>query len=106
MRYDEIFLAYLECAKRGDWDPIYDDPEIHQRLESSMTGYRSRGRDAEVWIVRPDGVRRAFSFPSGTKVWIGNGVIKFYGFEAIEELTVDENERAGKPSAGKLDFSR
>jgi hypothetical protein len=52
------------------------------------------------------GVKSAFSFPSGTHIWIGSGVIKFYGYEAIQELAVDENEKAGKPPTGKLDFTR
>jgi hypothetical protein len=106
MKYDEVFLAFLECAKRGDWDVITDELDRFMRLEKSMTGWRSRSNECEVWIVRPDGVKRAFRFPPRTKVWVGNGVIKFYGFEAIQELAVDENERAGKPPAGKLEFTR
>jgi len=70
-----------------------------------MTGYRSRGDDAEVWIVRPDGLRRAFRFPPGSKVWIGNGIIKFYNSEMREELTIDEDEKSGRPPRGKLDLT-
>jgi len=33
-------------------------------------------------------------------------VIKFYGFEAIEELAIDENERAGNPRLANWIFAR
>lgn len=61
--FDEVFLTFIECAKRGDWDEIAGSTNANDPLQKTMTGYRSRG-DAEIWIVRHDGLKRAFRFPS------------------------------------------
>jgi hypothetical protein len=105
--FDEIFLTFLECAKRGSWEQMRQDhPAAHEKIEPYMNGYRALANDAEVWIVRQDGVRRAFRFKPTGKVWIGSGMIKFWNSEMEEEMAVDENEKSGKPPTGKLDFSR
>src|SRR5574341_331241 len=102
LMFDEVFLTFQECAKRGSWDPILDPSEVRDVVMASMAGYRSRGEDAEIWLVRHDGLKRAFHFRPGTQVWIGNGMIRFYGFQRPDEIAVDEDERAGKPPLSKL----
>jgi hypothetical protein len=102
--FDEIFLTFVECAKRGRWEPIRQETNAVERLEPYMNGYKALAKDAEVWIVRGDGLRRAFSFKPYGKLWIGTGMIKFYNSELEEEIAVDEDEKSGKEPRGKLDF--
>lgn len=104
--YDEVFLTFFECAIRGKWEPISNKEYDHERLDESMNGYRALANDAEVWIVREEAVKRAFRFKPLGKLWIGNGMIKFYNSAIEEELAIDEDEKSGKKSRGKLDFGR
>lgn len=83
-----------------------EEPHSQERLEKGMNAIRSYGNDSELWLVRGDGVKRAFKFKPAGRVWIGNGMIKFFNGEMEEEIAVDENEKSGRPPAGKLDFSR
>lgn len=71
-----------------------------------MNSIRALGNDSEVWIVRQDGFRRAFKFKVPGKVWIGNGMIKFFNGELEEEIGIDEDEKSGKRPVGKLDFNK
>lgn len=57
-------------------------------------------------IVREEGVKWAFLFAPGAHVWIRNGAIKFYNFDSVSEIAIDEDEKAGRKSHGKLDFSK
>ena len=104
--FDWIFLTFMECAMRGTWEPSKDGVTGQERLETNMIEYRSRSTDAEVWIVREDGTKRAFSFIPNGRVWIGNGMIKYYNRNLHEEILIDEDERAGRGQRGKLDFSK
>jgi hypothetical protein len=104
--FDWIYLSFLECAIRGKWEPIRDEPFDHEKLEKSMNGYRALATDAEIWIVRADGLRRAFSFQSLGKVWIGNGMIKFHNTDLGDEIAIDEAEKSGQKPYGKLDFGK
>jgi hypothetical protein len=103
--FDWIFLTFMECAMRGTWAPTNDGVTGQEKLESNTLEYRSRSSDAEVWIVRQDGTKRAFSFKTIGRVWIGNGMIKYYNADLHEELSIDEDERAGCTIRSKLDFS-
>lgn len=58
-------------------------------------------------IVREEGVKRAFLFAPDAHVWIRNGAIKFYNFDSISEVAIDEEEKEGRrKSHGKLDFGK
>jgi hypothetical protein len=93
MSKKHMFLAFLECVLKGEWEdqPIWD-----------MHYFKPKDDQNELWIVRPDGLKRAFRFKTGSSIKIAQNNIKFTDEDLIEELAVDEDERSGKPPLSKL----
>ncbi len=94
MSKKHVFVAFLECVLKGEWQdqPYYD---IH-----IFTAFNENN---EVWMVRPDGLKRAFRFRKGSEIKVAQNNINFTDEDLIEELAVDEDERNGKPPLNKLD---
>lgn len=67
-----------------------------------MHFYTANNDEAEIWIVRADELKRAFRFRKGSEIKLAPNVIEFSSDSVIDELTVDEDERRGKPSHSKL----
>lgn len=51
-----------------------------------------------------DGLKRGFSFKEGSRIQVGMMMVRFAHEDLIDEITVDENERAGKAPGAKLKF--
>ena len=97
-------IAFIECEIRGGF---YNE-EIIKGIEfgsGQERYYRVWQEPAEVYLVRPDGLRRNFSFKNESIIVIHNGMIEFSQNNLISEFTVDEDAKAGKPSKTKLDFT-
>ena len=60
--------------------------------------------DNELWIVRPDGLKRAFVFKLGSIVEVGLQVVSFVKDDIKEELAVDEDEQSGRKPLSKLNL--
>jgi len=85
-------VTFLECEYRGLWKrkaPMFDE----QNWISYVVGHKD---GAEVWIVRPDGLRRAWKFKEKSVVLFGQNAIRFDHDSIIEEIAVDEDEQQGK----------
>jgi hypothetical protein len=89
------YLSFLECDLKDNWNQILykDGYEWHY--------YKSKAESAELWLVRPE---RGFSFKEGSRIQIGMMMVKFTHEDLIGEITVDEDERAGRTSSSKLKF--
>jgi hypothetical protein len=91
------YLSFLECDLRDNWSKVlYNDGyEWHH--------YKAID-DAEIWIVRQDGLKRGFKFKKDSQVQIGMMMLMFAHQNLVEEISVDEDERIGKASLSKLKF--
>jgi hypothetical protein len=98
---DVATISFIECLVKGKgWqeeNPIIDYKQAIWRTYRVQTQ-----QPAEVWIVRPDGLRRAWSFRLGSFVEVGQSVIQFMPQDVEEELAVDEDTKTGKPSRSKV----
>jgi hypothetical protein len=92
------YLAFLECELRGDWNKILykDGYEWHY--------YKAKSDKAELWLVRPDGLKRGFRFKDSSRIQIGMMMMMFAQKDLLDEIAVDENERAGEAPSSKLKF--
>ena len=54
--------------------------------------------------LRSDGLKKAFNFRKESKIQIGIMMMMFKHDDIVEELAVDEDERAGRGSRSKLNF--
>lgn len=98
----ETFISFLECELRGKWknsaiDYAFSrgaDPEdIINQNPPSAERYLCNGDDCELWIVRPDGLRRAFHFKKQHMLIIRSAVVSFNQSSIIEELSVDDDQK-------------
>ena len=93
---DTAVVSFVECVTKGSWEVKY--PEIESN--SIWKKYRATGGDnqSEIWLVRPDGLRRAWIFKNNSDVYIGESAVRFRFFDVSEEIAVDEEKQSGKPS--------
>ena len=96
------YVAFLECELRGKWtDPVVDhhitmgaEPEdFLTRDPPHSEQYLCKGDDCELWVVRPDGLRRAWHFKEHHGVIIKTNTVSFNQDSVIEELAVDDNKK-------------
>lgn len=97
---DVATISFIECIVKGkEWK----EENFVPYQQAVWRTYRVSNEDkAEVWIVRPDGLRRAWSFRIGAYIEVGQSVIQFMPQDVKEELAVDEDAQAGKPSRPKV----
>lgn len=96
------YVAFQECEIRGKWEDKIDDAMDHGAdpvddgfaLESSnVEPYHAKDDHCELWVVRPDGLRKAWLFKYGAMVTIRGNTVKFYQGMVAEELSVNEEEQ-------------
>lgn len=92
-----VYLSFLECELKDNWN------QILYKVGYEWHYYKANAESA-VWLVRPDGLERGFSFREGAQIQIGMMMVKFAHEDKIDEITVDENERAGRSPSSKLNF--
>ena len=94
---DVATISFIECLVKGKEWKEEESPYPYQ--QAVWRTYRVWTEDsAEVWIVRPDGLRRAWSFRIGAYIEVGQSVIQFRPDDVKEEIAVDEDAQSGKPS--------
>ena len=91
-------VTFIECELRGLWNKLPDDFNPSKKLEPGWEYYRVEHKDGqEIWLVRPDDLRRAWKFRYAAIVKLGQNSIQFDHDDILEELAVDEDAQKGKP---------
>lgn len=99
----QTFVVFLECELRGNWsDPVIDhainqgfDPEDFLTANPpNAEQYVCKGDNCELWLVRPDGLRRAWHFEKDHVIILRGNVVSFNQKSIIEELAVDDNKKS------------
>ena len=84
-----VFVTFLECEVRGEWTPQEFPPP--STVKYTWVRYMAINQGAEVWIVRSDGLRRAWSFKQKSPILITQSMLLFNQNDVIDEIAVDEN---------------
>ncbi len=99
------YVAFQECELRGGWtNPVVDflisrgaEPDDFESKDPpNAERHKAVGTDCEVWLVRPDGLRRAWLFKRGHEIRIRGATIGFNQNSIVEELAVDEKTQQGR----------
>lgn len=94
-------ISYIECLVKGyGWNKIESGLPYEHAIWRLYKVWKED--DAEVWIVRPDGLRRAWSFKLNAIVEVGQSVVQFRQEYVKEELAVDEDAQSGKSARSKV----
>jgi hypothetical protein len=87
-RIDRTFLGCLECRFKGSWE-----------VESGTGRYLANGDDAELRIVRLDGLKRYLAFKNGAAVTLSPMAVIMFDQTDLEESVELE------PNVGKEDYT-
>lgn len=96
------FVVFLECELRGKWyDPVIDhalthgaEPDDFLTVNPPNTEQHvCQGDNCELWLVRPDGLRRAWHFKENHSIIFRGNVVSFSQMSVIEELAIDESKK-------------
>jgi len=98
------YITFLECEVRDGWADFETLGDI-DASKGGETHYKAWREPAEIFLVRPDGLRRNFSFKKNSDIAVHNGMIKFNQKDLIGEVTIDEDEKMRKSPKTKLDFT-
>lgn len=92
---DIVTVACIESVVKNDcWKLIIKDPQLERNVWRIYQVWKEDG--AEVWIIRPDGLRRAWSFKVDSIVQVSAQAVLFSAQDVKEELSVDEDAQQGK----------
>jgi hypothetical protein len=89
------FITFLECEIEGNWSTMTPNG-------GGSGHYIAKEDNAIVRLVREDGLKRNFAFRKNATIYITPMMLRFESDDMIEELTVDEDERAGRQPQSKL----
>ena len=103
LKGDQITISFIENLVKGKgWERVHLggpwSEEVWKFYKVINEG------DNELWIVRPDGLKRAFVFKLGSIIEVGLQVVSFVKDDVKEELSVDEEEQSGKKPLSKLNL--
>ena len=98
---DILTISFMECMVKGEgWQKIKKHVDLSMQI---WRMYKVWKEDAsELWIIRPDGLRRAWKFRLGSIIEVGTQVVQFRNDDVIEELTVDEDAQVGEKPKPRL----
>ena len=99
-----VYITFAECEIRGGFN-FAEIPDDLQFGSGQERYYRVWQEPAEVYLVRPDGLRRNFSFKNESIIVVHNGMIEFSHDNLIDEITVDDDAKTGKSPKTKLNLS-
>ncbi len=94
------FISFSECEVRGEWTPTDFPPP--STVNSTWAKYCAINEGAEVWVVRSDGLRRAWKFKQHSFVLINQNMLLFNHKDIIDEIAIDEEEQQGKKPSSKV----
>jgi len=96
-------VTFFECELRGLWNKLPEDFNPIHRLEPGWGYYRVQHKDGqEIWLVRPDGLKRAWIFRDAAIIKLGPNSIQFDHDDILEEIAVDEDAKEGKPGKSTI----
>lgn len=96
-----LTIAHIECMVRGGgWNFETVPAQFETTLWRQYQVWKEDGN--ELWIVRPDGLRRAWTFKLGSIVEVSPQAVQFRSRDIITELSVDEDEQRGETPKPKL----
>ena len=103
LKGDQITISFIENLVKGKgWERVHLggpwSEEVWKFYKVINEG------DNELWIVHPDGLKRAFVFKLGSIIEVGLQVVSFVKDDVKEELSVDEEEQSGKKPLSKLNL--
>ena len=98
---DVLTISFIECMVKGEgWQKIIKHTDL--ALQIWMMYKVADEGASELWIIRPDGLRRAWKFRLGSIIEVGAQVVQFRNEDVIEELAVDEDAQEGKKPKPRL----
>lgn len=96
-----ITISFIEClVKNEGWEMLLSGKPFASDIWRLYKVWKET--PAELWLVRPDGLRRAFSFRLGSIISVGQSVVQFNQEDVIDELAVDEDAQSGKHSRSTI----
>ena len=91
-------VSFMECLVKGAWEKIYTNQN-----ENLLGSFKAINDDsAEIWIVRPDGLKRGWNFKAGAIVHQGSQIIQFNQNDVKEELSSDKEDNEDTTLPQKL----
>ncbi|MCH7647825.1 MAG: hypothetical protein IIA83_04370 [Thaumarchaeota archaeon] len=98
------YVSFLECELRGKWideldravDKGVNPKDLIDIKPESAEFYISSGNDCELWLVRPDGMRKAWIFKNDSWVFVVGSTVKFFQSQVSEEIAINEEEQFPK----------
>ena len=99
------YITFLECELRGTWHDIQGNYKAQMGKGGKTYFTAWREKEAQVWLVRSDGLRRNFAFKNKATITVHQGMIQFNQEDLLDEFGVDEDEQAGKQPKSKIDFT-
>ena len=94
-----VIITYIEMVLDGAWQ-VVDMGSL--RMDGSWHVYEISKEGGLVKLVRPDGLRRSWSFKPFTKLSVGHNAIKFDEQDVVDEIAIDEDEQRGNPPKSKV----
>jgi len=95
-KFDTLFITFIECNVKGIWQTSGSLVSKIKKLTDWQTFRAMDEETCQVWVISPDGLRRGWSFKTGSLVSIGSGILRFERSATVNDLTVDEKEQSGK----------
>ena len=92
------FITFLECEARGNWTMTTDGGKVSK-------DYTFQDEGGEEHLVRHDGLKRAFVFKKRSIVTVAPMTVSFNNNDSTGEMSVDEDERAGREPRPRLRFT-
>lgn len=88
-------ISFMECLVKGGWEKTVINNDVHLLQSFKATNDNS----SEIWIVRPDGLKRGWNFKLGAIVFQGTQIIQFNQKDVKQELSPneEENEQSNLP---------
>ena len=80
-----VFLTFIDLDLRGSWKKVYDKDHLDSFSDA-----------AEIWLVSPDGLKRAWVMKSGSRVRVIGSTINFDPNDVVEEIVIDEKEQGNR----------
>lgn len=93
-----LTIAHIECMVKGKgWNQLTRDNVASNTIWRRYQVWKEN--ENELWVVRPDGLRRAWIFKNTSIIEVSPQAVQFRSIDIVDELAIDEEEqKGGKPS--------
>lgn len=87
-----VHIAFIELKIEGSW---VRETKFMGAGAIQFEVLKANSGNCVISVIEPDGLRRTLGFKEGSTMGINQNILS-YNPEKVEEITVDENEQAGK----------